>query len=49
VVLARKAEVWPGNEASSAQHFILRNVPSGFKSEKSDNLKQVSANNFEAP
>ena len=49
MVLARKAEVCPGNEASSAQHFILRNVPSGFKSEKSGNLTQVSSNNFKVP
>jgi hypothetical protein len=49
VVLAPKAEVCPGNEASSAQHFILRSVPSGFKSEKSDNLKQVSANISKVP
>jgi len=49
VALAGKAEVSPGNEASDAQHFILRIVPSGFKSERSDNLKHVRANNFEVP
>jgi hypothetical protein len=49
VGLARKAEVCLGNETSSAQHCILRNVASGFKSEKSDNLKQVSVNNCKVP